>query len=77
MASSFGTSKMIFIGAYVAIAIVVTLLARIVDDPYGHFRPREDWLQAVWIGVFWMPYLFFVLAACAFDWIRRQLDPRD
>lgn len=55
---------------YFVIALVVVGLARIVVDPYQHFSGWSDWLQAIGIGLFWLPCLLYgvALLVCHHFW---------
>jgi len=58
------TTPLIIIACYLASALPFIGLARILDDPYGHFTPRQDWTQAILLGLFYpfvLGYIVFLL----------------
>lgn len=60
--------------AYLAGVVLVTALARILDDPYDHFPPRKDWWQAVVTGVLWPVMLAYVVGVVAYYTILERLE---
>lgn len=58
---------------YVVIAVLVTLIVAAVDDPYSHFPAWMDWAQAVFVGVLWLPCVFYVAGTIVWHWWKGDL----
>lgn len=51
---------------YFGSAVLATLLARIIDDPYGHVGNGRAWTQAIVFGVFWPLWLIYTIGSVVY-----------
>ena len=63
---------LIMLAVYCLVAVVVTGIVRILDDPYGHSSSWSDWAQAIVTGIFWLPVLLYVVGVIGYQRFKER-----
>jgi len=58
--------------SYLASVLAVTVLLRLLADPYQHFSNRRDWADCFAVALLWPWQLLRLLGDLVRDWWQRR-----